>query len=178
MMIVAGAGVLVNTLTALLFMRDREKDLNIKVTFLHMVSDAGISLGVVIAGLLINITGQYFFDPIISFVIIVVITIGAWRLLKDSFHLSMDAVPKNINPDEVMQYLCSLDGVTDVHDLHIWAMSTTETALTVHLVVPEQKDNLFLSKISEKLHDKFGIEHTTIQVEKEAQSKNCDDGNV
>lgn len=179
MMIVAGVGVIINTLTALLFMRGRESDLNIKGAFLHMAADAGVSLGVVAAGFLINITGFFLLDPIISLVIVIVITIGTWSLLKDSFHLSMDAVPRNIIFEEVKKYLSSLEGVKEVHDLHIWAMSTTETALTVHLVIPgKQEDDKFLSKVCEQLNQKFGIEHSTIQIEKKVQSASCEDVNV
>lgn len=179
MMIVAGVGVIINTLTALLFLRGREKDINIKGAFLHMAADAGVSLGVVAAGLLINLTGFYLLDPIISLVIVVVITIGTWGLLKDSIHLSMDAVPRSIQFEEVKKYLESLDGVKEVHDLHIWAMSTTETALTAHLVIPNEiEDDKFLSKVCEQLYYRFGIEHSTIQIEKNAQSANCETENV
>lgn len=179
MMIVAGVGVVINTLTALLFMKGREKDLNIKGAFLHMAADAGVSLGVVAAGFLINLTGFYLLDPIISLVIVVVITIGTWGLLRDSFHLSMDAVPRDIDFEQVQNYLSSIDGVKEVHDLHIWAMSTTETALTVHLVIPtEQKDDKILGKICNQLHDEFGIEHSTIQIENNAQSASCEGENV
>lgn len=179
MMIVAGVGVIINTLTALVFMKGREKDINIKGAFLHMAADAGISLGVVAAGLLINLTGFYLLDPIISLVIVIVITIGTWSLLRDSFHLSMDAVPRDIDFDKVQDYLSSIDGVKEVHDLHIWAMSTTENALTAHLVIPgEQKDDNFLSRVCKKLHDKYGIEHSTIQIEKNAQTASCESENV
>ncbi|MDO8549369.1 MAG: cation diffusion facilitator family transporter [Ignavibacteria bacterium] len=179
MMIVAGVGVVINTLTALLFMKGRETDINIKGAFLHMAADAGVSLGVVAAGFLINLTVFYLLDPIISLVIVIVITVGTWGLLKDSFHLSMDAVPKGIQFEEVKNYLNALDGVKEVHDLHIWAMSTTETSLTVHLVIPdEQKDDKFLGKICSQLHDRFGIEHSTIQIEKNAQSASCGGENV
>jgi cobalt-zinc-cadmium efflux system protein len=162
-----------------LFVKGKEKDINIKGAFLHMAADAGVSLGVVVAGFLINLTGFYLLDPIISLIIVVVITVGTWGLLRDSFHLSMDSVPRNINLEEVKKYLTSQNGVKEVHDLHIWAMSTTETALTVHLVIPdEQKDDKFLGKICNQLHDKFGIEHSTIQVEKDAQNASCGVGNV
>ncbi|MDP4197070.1 MAG: cation diffusion facilitator family transporter, partial [Bacteroidota bacterium] len=134
MMIVAGIGIAVNAATALLFIRGKEKDINIKGAFLHMAADAGVSLGVVIAGLMITITGWLWLDPVISLVIVLVVTISTWSLLRDSLHLSMDAVPRNIDIEKVRSYLLSLPGVTDVHDLHIWAMSTTETALTAHLI--------------------------------------------
>jgi cobalt-zinc-cadmium efflux system protein len=179
MMIVAGIGVVVNGLTAMLFMKGREKDINIKGAFLHMAADAGISLGVVIAGLLISLTGFYLIDPLMSIIIVLVITYGTWGLLRDSFSLSMDAVPREINLGEVKKCLTNLDGVVEVHDLHIWAMSTTETALTVHLVMPcEPFDEKFLNNTCCILHDKFGIEHSTIQIEKGAHAANCREGHV
>lgn len=131
-----------------------------------MVADAGISPGVVAAGFLINITGFYLLDPIISLVIVVVITIGTWSLLKDSFHLSMDAVPRGIDFEKVQAYLSSLEGVIEVHNLHIWAMSTTETVLTVHIVYTGKDErNSIIEKVSKDLEYKFNIVHTTIQVE-------------
>lgn len=179
MMIVAGIGVLVNAITAILFMKGRKRDLNIKGAFLHMAADAVVSLGVVIAGLLITNTNWLWIDPAISLVIVLVITIGTWGLLKESFSLSMDAVPNGIDLKEVGIYLKSLKGVDEVHDLHVWAMSTTEIALTAHLVIPtESKDDFFLKKICGELHNKFGIEHSTIQIEKSAQSSNCEHRNV
>jgi cobalt-zinc-cadmium efflux system protein len=179
MMIVAGIGFFINAITALLFMKGREKDLNIKGAFLHMAADAGVSLGVVIAGFVIVSTGWLWVDPVISLIIVLVITIGTWGLLKDSFHLSMDAVPKGIDLKEVGNYLKGFEGVTEVHDLHIWAMSTTEIALTAHLVIPQEtKDDYFLKKICGELQNRFGIEHSTIQIEKSAQSANCEHHNV
>lgn len=175
MIIVAGIGFVINAVTALLFMKGREKDLNIKGAFLHMAADAGVSLGVVIAGFVIVSTGWLWVDPAISLIIVVVITIGTWGLLKDSFRLSMDAVPKGIDLKEVGNYLMGISGVKEVHDLHIWAMSTTEIALTAHLVIPDEtKDDYFLKKICGELHSRFGIEHSTIQIEKSAQSANCE----
>jgi cobalt-zinc-cadmium efflux system protein len=179
MMIVAGIGVVINAATAFLFMKGRKKDLNIKGAFLHMAADAGVSLGVVFAGLLITFTNWLWVDPAISLLIVLVITLGTWSLLKDSFHLSMDAVPKGIDLKEVENYLKSIKGVQEVHDLHVWAMSTTETALTAHLVIPDEtKDDYFLKKICSELHSKFGIEHSTIQIEKSEQSANCEHHNV
>lgn len=174
MMLVAGVGVIINSITAYLFMKGRNEDLNIRGAFLHMAADAGVSLGVVLAGFIIYSTGWLWVDPAISLIIVFIITIGTWGLLKDSFHLSMDAVPRGINLKEVGNYLKSISGVTEVHDLHVWAMSTTETALTAHLVIPyETKDDYFLKKICGELHTKFGIEHSTIQIEKSAQSASC-----
>jgi len=172
--IVAGIGFFINAITALLFMKGREKDLNIKGAFLHMAADAGVSLGVVFAGFMIVSTGWLWVDPTISLVIVLVITIGTWGLLKDSFQLSMDAVPKGIDLKEVGYYLKKIEGVIDVHDLHIWAMSTTETALTAHLVVENfPPANQFVETISAKLRDDFGIEHPTIQFELSSQTNNC-----
>lgn len=165
-MIVAGIGVVINTVTALLFMKG-QKDLNIKGAFLHMAADAGVSLGVVLGGLIINLTGITWIDPVLSFVIVAVIVYSAWGLLRDSVKLALDAVPQEIDLEEVNTYLKSVKGVEEVHDLHIWAMSTTETALTAHLVVPKGQDDDFLYKIREELHDKFEISHTTLQVENE-----------
>ncbi len=179
MMIVAGIGVVINTITALFFMKGRQSDINIKGAFLHMAADAAVSLGVVAAGFLINLTGFFLLDPIISLVIVIVITFGTWGLLRDSFHLSMDAVPRDINFNEVMNFMEALKGVEEVHDLHIWAMSTTETALTAHLVIPHQEnDDKFLSKVCKELNQKFGIGHSTIQIEKTAQSSNCENENI
>ncbi|NCS89313.1 MAG: cation transporter [Ignavibacteria bacterium CG_4_8_14_3_um_filter_37_9] len=175
MMIVAGIGVVINTLTALLFLKGKENDINIKGAFLHMAADAGVSLGVVAAGLVIIYTNWLWLDPAISLLIVFVITIGTWGLLKDSFMLSMDAVPDKINVPKVKQYLTSLPTVKDIHDLHIWGMSTTETALTAHLVVEKfPADNQLVETINTKLHDEFGIEHPTIQLELKSETNNCE----
>jgi cobalt-zinc-cadmium efflux system protein len=165
-MLVAGIGVVVNALTAFFFFKGKENDLNIKGAFLHMAADAGVSLGVALAGLIIIFTGWIWIDPLISILILVVITIGTWDVLKKSLLLSIDAVPEQINPEAVRNYLKDLPGVTDVHDFHIWAMSTTEYALTAHLNIPapESNDN-FLTETAEALNNKFGISHTTIQIE-------------
>lgn len=174
MMIVAGIGFIINAITAFMFMKGRETDLNIKGAFLHMAADAGVSLGVVIAGLIIYYTNWFWIDPIISIIIVLVITLGTWSLLKESFFLSMDAVPNNINFKEVESYLKNLEQVHDVHDLHIWAMSTTETALSVHLVLDEYpSDNKFAESIKKNLHDDFNIEHPTIQFELTSSTNNC-----
>ena len=169
----------VNALTAYLFVKGKDKDINIKGAYLHMAADAGVSLGVVAAGLLIIFTGWLWLDPVISLVIVLVITIGTWDLLRDSFLMSVDAVPKNINLKEVENHLKHINGVKEVHDLHVWAMSTTETALTVHLVMPDENPgDYFLKEICADLQKKFGIEHSTIQVEKDAQGANCSINNV
>ena len=166
-MLVAAIGVLINGATALLFVKGRERDLNIKGAFLHMAADAGVSAGVILAGLAINLTGAQWIDPTVSLLIVVVIAIGTWGLLRDSLSLSLDAVPREIDPTAVENYLLALPGVTKVHDLHIWAMSTTETALTAHLVKPDAEiDDALLARICDELHHRFGIGHATIQLEK------------
>ncbi|HSD64784.1 MAG TPA: cation diffusion facilitator family transporter [Ignavibacteriaceae bacterium] len=179
MMIVAGIGVFINAATAYLFIRGKEADLNIKGVYLHMAADAGVSIGVVIAGLLIVLTGWLWLDPAISLIIVIVITVGTWDLLRDSFLMSVDAVPKDINLKEVENYLIKINGVKEVHDLHVWAMSTTETALTVHLVIPDSNPgDYFLKDLCGELQKKFGIEHSTIQIEKDAQGANCRVDNI
>lgn len=175
-MIVAGIGIIINTVTALLFMKGQENDLNIRGAFLHMAADAGVSIGVVIAGLLIKLTGAHWIDPLMSFIIIVVILWGTWRLFTESLDLALDAVPKNIDIDQVHDYLLSKEGVTDVHDLHVWAMSTTQVALTTHLVIPEGNTDKFIADLQQELQTKFGIGHSTFQVEKEKVDDNSDPG--
>ncbi len=172
-MIVAAIGVVINTLTALLFMKGQKEDLNIKGAFLHMAADAGVSLGVVVAGLLINITGLQWIDPITSFLIIAVILWGTWNLFTDSVDLALDAVPKQIDVDQVRDFLLSQKGVQNVHDLHIWAMSTTKVALSVHIITSVQTDSSFIQEIQESLHEKFNIGHTTIQIEFGTVLKDC-----
>lgn len=164
-MIVAGIGIVINTITALLFMKGQKGDLNIKGAFLHMAADAGVSVGVVIGGFLIKKTGITWIDPVLSFIIVAVIAYSAWGLLSDSVKLALDAVPAHIEIDEVEQFLKSKKGVEEVHDLHVWAMSTTETALTAHLIMPGGQNDEFLYRLREELHEKFEIGHTTIQVE-------------
>ncbi len=175
-MIVAGIGVLINTFTALLFIRGQKDDLNIKGAFLHMAADAGVSFGVVVAGLLINLTGIQWIDPVMSFLIIVVIIWGTWRLFTDSINLALDAVPKHIKIEDVRAYILSIDGVEDIHDLHIWAMSTTQVALTAHLIMPEGYEEKFVANLKEYLKHKFGIVHTTFQIEDKIIDKNCNNG--
>ncbi len=164
--IVALIGVIINAFTALLFMKGKNKDINLKGAYLHMLADAGISFGVVIAGLLINLTGFYFLDSITSIIIVIFIFIGTWKLLKESFLLTLDSVPKNINSNEVARFLESIDGVNQIHDLHIWLISSTEIALTVHLVVDESKvKDVLALDLQEQIEEKFGIGHSTVQIE-------------
>ncbi len=162
---VAALGILVNGATALLFMRGRESDLNIRAAFLHMAADAGVSFGVVVAAVVIMLTGWLWIDPATSLVIAAVILASGWGLARDSVNLALDAVPRNVEFADVRDYLAALDGVSDVHDLHIWAMSTNETALTVHLVRPGGSEDSFLHKVCDELSHRFNIHHATLQVE-------------
>ncbi len=174
MIVVAAVGVAINTATALLFMRDRHHDLNVRGAFLHMAADAGVSLGVVIAGLVIRQTGWHWVDPATSLVIAAIIFMSTWGLLKESMNLAMQAVPPGIDPDEVQNFLASVPGVTLVYDLHIWAMSTTETALTAHVVKPTvSDDDALLRQLQKDLHDRFGVEHATIQIVRTPAAISC-----
>src|SRR5215472_1410806 len=163
---VAAAGILVNGATAWMFMRGRERDINIRGAYLHMASDAAVSAGVVVAAIAIWATGWYWLDPLASLAISVVIVLGSLDLLKESTRLAMAAVPGGVDRAGVERYLAGLPGVTAVHDLHIWALSTTETALTAHLVRPAMgPDDEFLRGVAAELRTRFGIGHCTIQVE-------------
>lgn len=165
-MIVAAIGIVINSLTAMLFFKDKNDDINLKGAYLHMAADALISFGVVVSAVIISYTGLYWIDPLVSIAISLIIIYGTWDLLKNSIHLSMDAVPAEIDPLAVREYLERLEDVCDVHDLHIWAMSTTETALTVHLTMSKRSlDNKKLAEISAHLNKNFKIHHPTIQVE-------------
>ncbi|HKF62131.1 MAG TPA: cation diffusion facilitator family transporter [Dongiaceae bacterium] len=163
---VAAAGILVNGATAWMFMRGRERDINIRGAYLHMASDAAVSAGVVVAAIAIWATGWYWLDPLASLAISVVIVLGSLDLLKESTRLAMAAVPGGVDRAGVERYLAGLPGVSAVHDLHIWAISTTETALTAHLVRPAMgPDDEFLRGVAAELRTRFGIGHCTIQVE-------------
>lgn len=164
--IVAAIGVVINTATALLFVKGQKQDLNIRAAYLHMAADAAISFGVVIAGIAIMLTGWLWLDPLLSLMIVIVILLGTWGLLRDSVNLSIDAVPQNVDMTEIKNYLLSLEDISDLHDLHIWALSTTEVALTVHLLTTrETLNNSILEEIQEHLHHHFNISHATIQIE-------------
>jgi cobalt-zinc-cadmium efflux system protein len=163
--LVAALGVVINGGTALLFMRGRHGDLNIRGAYLHMVADAGVSLGVVIAASVIMLTGWLWLDPAISLVIAAVVFWSGWGLARDSVNLALDGVPRGIELAQVRDYLAGLQGVIEVHDLHIWAMSTNETALTAHLVRPGGNDDAFLHGVCEELSHRFNIHHATLQVE-------------
>jgi cobalt-zinc-cadmium efflux system protein len=163
--LVAAFGILVNGGTALLFMRGRHGDLNIRGAYLHMAADAAVSFGVVVAALLIMVTGWLWIDPVISLGIAAVVLASGWGLAKDSVNLAMDGVPKGIELVKVQEFLMRLEGVTELHDLHIWAMSTNETALTAHLVRPAGFNDAFLHGVCEELSRRFNIHHATLQIE-------------
>jgi cobalt-zinc-cadmium efflux system protein len=156
-----------NTGTALAFMRGRHADLNIRGAYLHMLGDAAASAGVVVTGLVIAVTGWLWLDPAVSLLLVALIVWGTWGLAKDSLNLALDAVPAGIDPEQVGELLKALDGVVEVHDLHIWGMSTTDVALTVHLVRPcAGGEDALLSAATEQLRVRFGISHATIQLER------------
>ena len=165
-MIVAAVGILVNGATALLFARGRERDLNIRGAYLHMAADAAVSAAVVFAGLVILWTGQRWVDPVMSLAVAVVILWSGVGLLKESVWMSLAGVPSGIDVDLVEAALAGLDGVDTVHDLHIWPLSTTETALTAHLVAPTADSDGLIAAAQQMLHDRFRIEHCTLQVER------------
>ena len=174
MLWVAAAGVVVNTGTALLFLRGRHEDLNRRGAFLHMAADAGVSAGVVVGALLIGATGWLWVDPVLGLGIAAVILAGTWGLLRDSMDLAMDAVPRGTDPKAVEAFLASLPGVIAVHDLHIWPLGTTKTALTAHLVRPGAgPDDAFLAATGEALRQRFGIGHATLQIEVGDPSHPC-----
>lgn len=165
---VSAVGIAINTATALMFMSGRKGDLNIRGAFMHMAADAGISAGVVVAGFAILATGFHWIDPVVSLAISAVIIWGTWGLLRDSVNLALQAVPQGIDLAKVKECLAALPHVTAVHDLHVWPMSTTETALTAHLVRSVDRcDSAVLEKCCKELHDKFEIQHATIQFETE-----------
>ena len=173
-MIVAAVGVVINTATALMFVRGKDHDLNVRGAFLHMAADAAVSLGVVISGALILWQGWAWVDPVISLVIAGVILWSTWGLLRDSLNLAVDAVPSGIDPEAVRAFLDAKPGVVGLHDLHIWAMSTTDSALTVHLVMaPLPDSDRFLNEIAAELKARFGIQHATIQLERGEDGVHC-----
>lgn len=173
-MAVASVGIVVNTATALLFMRGSKTDLNIRGAFLHMAADALVSAGVVVAGAMALWFGWNWLDSVVSLLIAAVVVVGTWSLFRQSLHLLFDGVPDNIDLSAVQDYLESLPGVDHVHDLHVWAMSTSQIALTAHLVMPSgSPGDLFLEEIIDALHNRFEIVHPTIQVETAAMTHGC-----
>ena len=172
--IVAGLGVLVNGVTAWLFVSGQKEDLNIRGAFLHMAADAAVSLGVVLAGIVIMLKGWLWIDPAMSLAIVVIIFIGTWGLLKDSLLYSIDAVPKGINVADIRNCLLEVEQVSSLHDLHIWPLSTTENALTVHLVVEDTSySESVLIAVQHALKEKFKIAHSTIQIESVRSQDEC-----
>ena len=173
--IVSLLGVVINGITAWMFMAGRKTDLNIRGAFMHMAADALVSVGVAVAGGIILLTGWLWVDPIVSLIISVVIVAGTWSLLRDSVSLALDGVPRGVDHGAVSQYLTSLPGVSEIHDLHIWAMSTTETAMTVHLVRADVNgDDALLQRITCDMRDRFSIGHTTVQLETHATAVLCE----
>lgn len=174
MIAVATVGVVINTLTALLFMRGRERDANLRGAFLHMAADAAVSAGVVVAGIAIMLTGRTWIDPLVSIGITLAIIVGTWDLFRESIDLALDAVPRGVDPDAITAALAAILGVAEVHDLHIWAASTSEVSLTVHLVVSDAADyESVLAAATDLLRGRFQIAHTTIQLEAEAAGRSC-----
>ena len=173
-MAVAGIGIVINTATALLFMRGRKDDINIRGAFLHMAADALVSAGVVVAGALALWFGWTWLDPVASLLIAAVILLGTWGLFRQSLHLLFDGVPENVDLHAVTALLGALPGVVRVHDLHVWAMGTAETALTAHLVMPHgHADDAFLRDATEQIHEHFGIGHVTLQVVRQPFTRSC-----
>lgn len=167
-MVVAGIGVLVNAATAALFLSGSRSDLNLRGAFLHMAADALVSIGVVLAGGLYLWQGWGWIDPVVSLAIAGVIVIGTWSLFRQSLHLLFDGVPEHVDLPAVRQYLLEQPGVCDVHDLHVWAMSTAEVALTAHMTMnPPPEDDAFLQGVAHELHEQFGISHATLQLERD-----------
>ena len=172
--LVAGTGILINGLSAMLFMKGSTGDLNIRGAYLHMAADAVISLGVAIAGLTMMFTHWYWLDPVVSLVIVAAILMGTWSLLRDSIQLALSAVPAHINVTGVETFLRERPGVSDIHDLHIWGMSTTESALTVHLVMPGgYPGDAFMDDIMRSLKERFFVQHSTLQVEQGTTDHAC-----
>lgn len=162
---VAGVGVLINAFTAFLFMKDKEKDLNVKGAYLHMAADALVSVGVLVAGIVISRTGWYIIDPIIGLIVAVVILISTWNLLHDSLRLTLDGVPTSIDSQKVVEAIRALSGVDDVHHIHIWAISTTENALTAHIVLKQPEGMQEVKHLIRHRLEDFGIGHATLEFE-------------
>ena len=168
------AGIVINGVTAWFFMADRKSDLNVRGAYLHMAADAGVSAGVALAGAGMLLTGWLWLDPAVSLVIVATIFVGTWGLLRDSVKLALHAAPESVDPSEVRGYLCALKGVAEVHDLHIWGMSTTETALTAHLVMPAgHPGDDFIAHVVHDIEHRFRIGHVTIQIEMGTSANPC-----
>ena len=173
-MVVAAIGIAINTATALMFMRGRDHDLNLRGAFLHMAGDAAVSAGVVLAALAMRLTHAWWIDPAVSLIIVALIGWSTWGLARDALHMGLNAVPPGISEADVRDFLAGRPGVAAVHDLHIWPMSTTETALTAHLVMPHgHPGDAFLHKLAHDLDHRFGIGHATVQVETDPHGHDC-----
>ncbi len=176
---VAGAGIVVNAITALLFFKNRKSDLNIKSAYMHMLSDALVSAGVVVGGVIISSTGWYWVDPVIGLIIMIVILVGTWSLLTDSFRLSVDAVPADIDIEEIKEIITQQPNIIEAHHIHIWALSTTENALTAHILLSENIDFNEKMKLVQNLKHKLmhhKIHHSTIEIEtaeSDCEEKDC-----
>ncbi len=172
--VVAGIGIAINGLSAWMFLRGSHDDINVRGAYLHMAADAAVSLGVVASGFVMLFTGWYWLDPAVSLVIVAVIVIGTWSLLRESVQLALSAVPGHIDLPQVEAYLRSCKGVVDIHDLHIWGMSTTESALTVHLVMPEgYPGDEYMDGIMHALKERYSVQHSTLQVEQGTTDHAC-----
>lgn len=169
---VAGVGVVINAFTAFLFMKDKEKDLNVKGAYLHMAADTLVSVGVLVAGLIIRQTGWYIIDPIIGIIIAIVILISTWDLLHDSIRLSLDGVPVGIDSEKVKELISQIPGVKDIHHMHIWAISTTENALTAHIVIDNLNDMESLKHEIKHTLEHCNIHHATLEFE--SRKEHCD----
>jgi cobalt-zinc-cadmium efflux system protein len=172
---VAAVAAVVNAVSALLFARDRKRDLNVGSAFAHLAWDAVLALGVVVAGLVVGVTGWRRLDPVVALVLAVLVLVAAWGVLRRSLDLALDAVPEGIDPEGVRAYLASVPGVVQVHDLHIWGMSTTESILTAHLVMPVQAavDPCLLLDVERALRERFHIDHATLQIEPDDAPSRC-----
>jgi cobalt-zinc-cadmium efflux system protein len=172
--VVAGVGILINGFSAWLFMSGSKDDINIRGAYLHMAADAAISLGVLVAGVIVRYSGWNWLDPLVSMLIVAFIVYSTWSLLKQATRMMLAAVPDNVNREEIAQFLRGRPGVTEVHDLHIWAMSTTETALTAQLVTPAgYPGDMAIDDISKELREEFSIQHSTLQIRLGASSQEC-----
>lgn len=164
--IVAGIGIAINFISALLFMRNKEKDLNIKSAYLHLMSDAVVSAGIVVGGIVISYTGWYWMDPVLSIAIVLIIVAGTWSLLKESLRLSLDGVPKDIDLEQIKKAAMKLDGVEDIHHIHVWAMSTTENAMTAHMVITKPEKEEKIKSAFRHSMEHLNIQHLTIETER------------
>ena len=174
--IVSGVGIIINALTALLFFKDRNHDINMKATYLHMAIDALTSASVLVSGIIISYTGWNILDPIVSLTLLVVVILGTWRLMRESVLQILDSVPKNINLKDIKEFLLTFEGVSALHNLHIWNLTTTETAMTTHLIIKEKyNSNQLLDTIQTEIKQKFNIKQITIQVEYGTNLLDCEE---